>query len=124
MDKPELLEFRAGIAKYIILTIITLGIFNLYWQYRQMKFVNLLAGEKKFSFPWWLFLTIITFGIYHIYHEYVVGREIASLQDKLGIPRNSDLAIISVLLSIFGLTIVTDAIQQREINAMIDKISG
>ena len=119
----DLQEFKVGIAKYVILSIITFGIFNIYWQYKQMMFVNSAVREEKFSFVKWLIFTIITCGIYHIYYEYVMGREIIFLQDKLGIVKSQDLPVISIVLSIIGLTIVTDAIQQREINMMVDKVS-
>ena len=116
-------EFKLSIAKYVIFSIITFGIFNIYWQYKQMMFVNRASGEEKFSFVKWLIFTIITCGIYHIYYEYVMGREIIFLQEKFGIIKSQDLPVISIVLSIIGLTIVTDAIQQREINLMVDKVS-
>ncbi|MBI2486358.1 MAG: DUF4234 domain-containing protein [Deltaproteobacteria bacterium] len=116
-------EFNVSIAKYVIFSIITFGIYNIYWQYKQMMFVNAAAGEEKFSFVKWLIFTIITCGIYHIYYEYVMGREIIFLQEKIGITKSEDLPVISIVLSIIGLTIVTDAIQQREINMMVDKVS-
>jgi len=120
----DLQEFRSGIAKYVILSIITLGIFNVYWQYVQMRFVNTLSGEEKFSFVKWSLFTIITCGIYHLYYEYVMGREITMLQERFGLSKSEDLPAISIVLSILGLTLVTDAIQQREINMMVDRISA
>ncbi|HWP91514.1 MAG TPA: DUF4234 domain-containing protein [Thermodesulfobacteriota bacterium] len=121
--QADLLEFKSGIAKYVILSIITLGIFNLYWQYKQMRFVNTVAGEERFSFVRYLIFTIITCGIYHLYYEYVMGREITMLQEKHGLSKSEDLPAISIVLAVLGLTIVTDAIQQREINMMVDKLS-
>lgn len=123
LSQTSLEDFKVSIAKYVIFSIITFGIFNIYWQYKQMMFVNSAAAEEKFSFVKWLIFTIITCGIYHIYYEYVMGREIIFLQEKLGIIKSQDLPVISIVLSIIGLTIVTDAIQQREINMMVDKIS-
>jgi hypothetical protein len=122
-SSTSLEEFKVSIAKYVIFSIITFGIFNIYWQYKQMMFVNAATAEEKFSFLRWSLFTIITCGIYHIYYEYVMGREIIMLQEKLGITKSQDLPTISVVLSIIGLTIVTDAIQQREINMMVDKVS-
>ncbi len=123
LSQTSLEDFKVSIAKYVIFSIITLGIFNIYWQYKQMMFVNSATAEEKFSFVKWLIFTIITCGIYHIYYEYVMGREIIFLQEKLGIIKSQDLPVISIVLSIIGLTIVTDAIQQREINMMVDKVS-
>jgi len=124
LNRANVGDFKVSIAKYVVFSIITLGIFNIYWQYRQMSFVNRIAGEEKFSFVKWLIFTIITCGIYHIYYEYVMGRELVMLQEKYGIPKSDDLTTISVVLSVIGLTIVVDAIQQREINMMVDKASA
>ncbi len=121
LDRVSVGDFKVSIAKYVILSIVTLGIFNIYWQYRQMSFVNKTASEEKFSFVKWLIFTIITCGIYHIYYEYVMGRELVMLQEKYGISKSDDLTTISVVLSVIGLTIVVDAIQQREINMIVDR---
>lgn len=123
IDQAELRSFKVSIARYVILSIITLGIFNIYWQYIQMKFVNLITGEERFSFVKWLLFTIVTCGIYHLYYEYVMGREITMLQERFGLSKSGDLPAISIVLSILGLTLVTDAIQQREINMIVDMIS-
>lgn len=127
---PNLEQFKSDIAKDVVFTILTLGIYGIYWQYRQMKFVNTLSGEKKFSFARWLVFSIITCWIYHIYHEYVMGREIVFLQEKFGLAKSDDLPTISIVLCILAywffiaVGIITDSIQQKEINTMIDKISG
>ena len=127
---PDLQQFKGDIAKDVIFTIITCGIYGFFWQYRQMKFVNTLSGEEKFSFVKWLIFSIITCWLYHIYHEYVMGREIVILQEKFGLPKSDDLPAISIILCILGywvfiaVGIITDAVQQKEINMIVDKISG
>lgn len=117
---PQALEGRGNVAVDIILSILTCGIYNLFWQARQMRAVNAMLGIERFRFWPWFFLTLITCGIYHIYHEYVMGSAICEAAERLGrrVPQN--LALISLLLSVFGLTIVTDAIQQHEINQILE----
>lgn len=100
-----------SIALDLFFTIITFGLYNLYVQYAQVKALNSILGEPKYSWGWWLFLTIITFGLYHIYHEY---RQATDLERK--VPGTQHLVLISVALSCFGLSIVCDAIQQTHIN--------
>ncbi len=118
---PE--EHRINISKAVILTILTCGIYNIYWQYLQMNTVNLLLGRQEFSFLRWFLLTLVTCGLYHIYHEYIFGRAISEAQTKHGVPvPGENLATISLVLSIIGLSIVSDAIQQREINNTLDAI--
>ena len=47
-NPTDLEEFKVSIAKYVIFSIITFGIFNIYWQYKQMMFVNRASGEEVF----------------------------------------------------------------------------
>lgn len=105
-------DFVRGIALDIVLTIITCGLFNLYVQYRQMEAVNGMLREEKYSWIVWLLLSFITCGLYHIYHEY---RKSSDIAEVLG-DKNSNEPIINVILTIFGLSIVADAIQQVHIN--------
>ena len=74
--------------------------------------VNTMIREIKYKFVPWLLLSIITCGLYHIYHEWRKSSDIAIALGKT----ESQEPIINVLLSIFGLSIVADAIQQAEIN--------
>jgi hypothetical protein len=119
----ELQPFKSTVAIDIILVLITCGIYDLFWQYRQIRFVNLVSGEVKFSFLKWLLFTILTCGLYNFYHEYVMGREIVLLQGKCGASQNEDLPLISIILCAVSLGIITDAIQQREINRLVDAIT-
>ncbi len=60
----------------ILLSLLTLGIFGLYWQYKQMSILNAWLGTNQYSFWRWFFLTIITCGIYEIYEEYKMAESI------------------------------------------------
>lgn len=54
----------------ILLTLITCGIYGLYWHYKQMETLNAWLGRDEFSFGAWFFLSFCTCGIYAIYYEY------------------------------------------------------
>jgi hypothetical protein len=114
-------EFVSSIVKDIILSIVTCGIYTLFWTARQMKAVNYLLGTDKFSFVKWFFLSIITCGIYHIFYEYSMAQCIVEIQGKMGKPLSSNLPVISVILAIVGMGIVSDAIQQDEINKLLGR---
>lgn len=108
-DQPEHVR---SIPLDLIITVLTCGLFNLYVQYRQIKAVNDMIKEEKFSFAAWFVLCFFTCGLYHIYHEFRVSEELArALQDP-----HSQEPLISLLLTMFGLHIVADAIQQSRIN--------
>ena len=109
-------EFFASIVADILLTIVTCGIYNLFVQNRQMKAVNTFLGENKYNFWFWLLITIITCGIYHIYHEYIITKDICKIANL-----HSNETVVILLLSIFGLTIVADALQQNMLNEYIEK---
>jgi hypothetical protein len=106
-------EHIKNIAVCIVLTLVTCGIYNLYWQYQQMLTVNELLQEDKYNFWFWLLLTLVTCGLYHVYHEYRLSEDIA----KVCRPGQKNDGLISLVLSIFGLSIVVDAIQQAHINS-------
>lgn len=97
----------------LVLTLVTCGLYNFYWQYQQMLAVNEMLGEQKYSFWLWLLLTIVTCGLYHVYHEYRMSEDIARLCER---PDKND-GLVSLLLTLFALSIVADAIQQSHINA-------
>lgn len=109
--KPSPSRHVRSIGLDIFFTIITFGLYNIYIQYCQVKAVNVMLGEEKYSWGWWLFLTIVTFGLYHIYHEY---RQATDIEHKAGGVQH--LVLLSVALSCFGLAPVCDAIQQSHIN--------
>lgn len=100
----------------ILLTIITCGIYGLYWQYRQIGALNGWLGRKELSFGLWLLLSIITCGIFAVYYEYKMAQAIVEVQETHNLRVQSDLTLICLLLSLFGLGIVSIAIQQAEIN--------
>jgi hypothetical protein len=114
-------QYTSSIVKNIILSIITCGIYYLFWQAREMRAVNYLIEEEKYNFWKWFFLTIITCNIYHIYYEYIFAQSIMEVQRKLCRPISSNLHILSVILAIIGLSIVADAIQQDEINGLFGR---
>ncbi|MCP3914141.1 MAG: DUF4234 domain-containing protein [bacterium] len=100
----------------IILTVITCGIYGLFWNYKQMEVLNAWLGRREYDFVTWLVLSIITCGIFAVYYEYKMAKGINEVQEKNGFHVNNDLALICLLLSVFGLGIVSIAIQQADIN--------
>jgi hypothetical protein len=105
-----------NIPLYLILTILTCGIFNLYWNYRQMEVCNAVLKRREFSFWVWLLLTILTCGIYHIFYQYKMGAAIVEIQRLLNREIFDILPLISVLVTITGFSIIVDCIHQHEIN--------
>ena len=112
-------EHFASIPKYLILTLLTCGLFNLYWNYRQMNACNDLLDDEEFNYWIWLLLLIVTCGLYHIYYQYKMGRAIVEIQNDMNEKVFDTLPIISLIVTILGLSIIVDCIHQNEINKII-----
>lgn len=117
-DKPLTSDHRVEIALGIILSLVTCGLYNIYWNYKQFEAMNKLLGREEFKFVPWLLLSIVTCGLYHIYYEYKMGAELYGWLKSQGIDANPNLPVIGLVLSIFGLTIVADAVYQHELNKL------
>ncbi len=116
-DRQSWPEHECNLAVYLILTIVTCGIFNLFWNYQQMQACNDMLGRREFSFVMWILLSIVTCGIYHIIYQYKMASAIVEIQRRLGRPVFDALPLLSVLVTVFGpTTLIVDAIHQHEIN--------
>jgi len=109
-------EFVRNIALDIILTLFTCGLWNIFIQYRQILAVNFFLNEERYSFVMWLILCLVTCGLYHFYHEYRMSQD---LQTIWPVPGEAHLPLVHLLLSVIGLSIIADALQQSHINRML-----
>ncbi len=119
-QQPYRGPYASNIALDIILSIITCGIYWFFWQARQMRALNYLLKEQRFNFLLWFLVSLITCFLFNIYYEYIMAQAIVQIQKKQGKTLSNDLPVLSLVLSIFGLHIITDAIQQHEINKFFE----
>ena len=117
--KPLHPDHHLDIAMGIILSIVTCGLYNIYWNYREFQAMNELLGREEYNFGLWFVLSLVTCGIFHIYYEYKMGSDLYAILKDRGIDANPNLPLIGLLLSIFGMTIVADAIYQHELNRLV-----
>ena len=118
-DKPLSSEHRIEVFMGIILSLVTCGLYNIYWNYRQMQAMNALLGRSEYDFLKWLILTIVTCGVYHVYYEYRMGTDLQTWLTQNGRVVSPNLALVGLLLSCIGLTIIVDAIYQHEFNKLV-----
>jgi hypothetical protein len=109
----------ANIPLYLILTLLTAFLFNLYWNYRQMQACNDLLDREDFSFLVWLLLVVVTCGIYHFFYQYKMGAAINEIQQARDLPVTEGLPVLSVVAALLGAGIVADCIHQHEINRIV-----
>ena len=100
----------------IIFSILTCGIYSLFWQYKQILVLNAWLGHEELDFLTWLGLSIITCGLFAIYYEYKMAKAVNEVQEHNGMRVNEDLALLCVALTFLGMGLVSLAIQQGEIN--------
>ena len=110
----------SNIVTDIIFTLITCGIYGLFWQNRMFKSVNTLVGQQRFNFWPWFLLTIVTCGIYNMYTQYILAQALNEGQIAEDARPTDNLPILALLLTIFQLHIVALAIEQNEINKLCE----
>lgn len=109
-----------SIALYIVLTIVTCGIFGIYWAVVVVNDLNIATQEPhETSGIVVLLLGLVTCNIYTLYWMYKAGNRLDNLKVSLGGYRESR-GIIYLLLSLFSLSIVAIALIQSELNKLAD----
>lgn len=103
-----------SIVLYIILTIVTCGLFGLYWFVCLTDDTNAAANVAETSGGLALLFTIITCGIYGLYWAYKCGEKIDMAKQQRGLPAGNG-GLLYLLLFIFG-GIIAYALIQNELN--------
>lgn len=101
----------------IILSIVTCGIYELYWYCTVTDDVDAIAeNPNKRNGILVILLTLITCGIYGIYFWYQNGKMMEEANQKKGITNGCSNAILYLILSIFGFSIINFILVQVDIN--------
>lgn len=102
----------------VVLSIVTCGIYAIYWFICLTEDTNRLAGDNDTSgIVAWL-LSIVTCGIYGLFWAYKRGEKIDRAKQMRNIPANNG-GILYLVLFIFG-GIIAYALIQNEINNLAD----
>lgn len=103
-----------NIALCIVLSLVTCGIYGIYWFVTLTDDTNTIAGEPGTTGVMAFVLTIITCGIYGLYWAYKCGEKIDKAHQNRG-EAASNGGILYLILFIFG-GIIAYALIQNEIN--------
>jgi len=107
---------KRNIAVGILLSVVTCGIYGMYWLFCLAEDVNQLAGRPDATSGGMVLLfSIITCGIYQLYWFYKSGDILDSMREARG-RAHGYLGILYLLLAIFGFGIVSYALMQSELN--------
>lgn len=108
---------QRNIAVAIILSIVTCGIYGIYWLVKLADETNEAAGEPNATSGGMVFLlSIVTCGIYMFYWLYKAGEKINNAKRMRGLVTDNSAGVIYLVLAIFGLSIVSYALIQSELN--------
>ena len=108
-----------NIVMCIILSIVTCGIYGIYWFICIVNDLNTAADTPNDSSGGIVFLlSIVTCGIYLIYWMYTAGGKVQAAQAKRGMASDSNASIIYLILTIVGFSIIAYCLIQNELNKM------
>ena len=106
---------QRNVAVSIILTLVTCGIYGYYWLVCLTDDATEVTGTGERSGRMALVFSIVTCNIYLIYWSYKMGEKLDMARAQRNIP-TGNLSIAYLLLTLFGLGIVTFALIQSELN--------
>ena len=103
---------------YILLSIVTCGIYAIYWFICLTNDTNTVSGDVNGTSGGVAFLlTLVTCGIYGLYWAYKQGDKIDFAKRQRGVP-STNTGLLYLVLSVFGLGIVAYALMQDELNKL------
>jgi hypothetical protein len=107
--------------KVLLLTLVTCGIYYLYWVYETSKDVEDFLGETDIPPIVHILLFIITGTLYGFFWDYWLAQKIVKMQRRAGTPEK-DNTVLYLALDILGagpiagLGIVVPLLQQSDLN--------
>ena len=111
---------RKNIVTCIILSIVTCGIYGIYWLYCIISDINTISGDPDSMSPIVvILLSYVTCGIYLFYWIYKAGTLLDQKEIEAGRASESR-ALLYVILTFFFFGIVTYALMQDSINTIAD----
>lgn len=104
-----------SVFEVIIFSILTCGIYHLYWIYATTNELNDYLRDDDTSGGLVILYSILTCGIYGIYWYYKMGKKILDAQ-RLALGYGNDDSVLYLILCILGLSLVSSAIMQSNLN--------
>lgn len=106
---------QRSIVVCILLSLITCGIYTIYWMIVLNDDANQISGKNGTSGGLVFLFSLITCGFYSYYWMYQMGVAVEMIHEQRG-GSKSNMPIVYLLLSIFGLGIIAYALLQDELN--------
>ena len=106
---------RRNVPLCIVLSILTCGIYEMYWFVCVTNETDAVSGQPGPGGGLSLLLTIVTCGIYGLYWSWKTGDKLDASRARYGVSPGS-FSVLFLVLNLLGLSIVTLAIIQSELN--------
>lgn len=110
---------KRSVAAAIVFSFITCGIYAIYWFVVLTNDVGKLSKDPSFTGGKHFLLTLVTCGIWTYIWSYQTGKHLTEAQRQRG-QFATDNSAIYLILTIFGLGIVTYALAQAEVNKLAE----
>lgn len=116
--------YKRSVVLSIIYTVITFGIYGMFWQFEITKETNGICDDDSGFSPFWvIFFTLITFGIYGVYWGYKIGKKQNKYYyEHFKLETSYSVIYLALLLVNFLLpllSLVCYAIMQAKINELL-----
>ncbi len=109
---------QRNIALCVILSLVTCGLYGLYWFVCMTDDTNTVANEEGTSGVMALVLTLVTCGLYGLYWAYKCGDKLDKAKADRGMPASNG-GVLYLILYIFG-GIIAYALIQNELNKLAE----
>lgn len=106
---------KRDIVTTVILSLVTCGIYGIYWFIVMTDDSNKVSGDNATSGALAFVYSLITCGIYFIYWNYKMGKKMYQAGQSHG-KDISDNSVVYLLLSIFGFSIINYCLIQNDLN--------
>lgn len=106
---------KREIVTAILLSIVTLGIYGIYWMIKMTDESNTVTNDFSTSGGKAFLFSILTCGIYSYYWNYKMGQKMYNAGRTHGKDIN-DNSTLYLILSIFGLSIINYCLIQSDLN--------
>ena len=115
---------KRNLAMYIVLSIVTCGLFGSYWFIVVTDDVKSIVNDNQSASGGVAFLlSLVTCDIYGFFWAYKMGEKIDYMKSMNGMPSGNS-SILFLVLKLFGLQIVNLALIQDSINRFVDMNNG
>jgi Domain of unknown function (DUF4234) len=118
-------------ALVLILSIVTCGLYLIYWYYSVYSDLNQLDGRTPTGNAYFIdfLLMIVTCGIWGIYVDYRISQQLNELQEKAGLAANDTTALVIILdvaayVTIAFTYMISSAIQQDQLNKVMNALAA